>query len=163
MIIAGTGHRPDELGGFTLLAWKRLVDVATDSLKQLRPSKVISGMAQGWDQALAQAAKDLEIPFIAAVPFKDQDAIWPATSKRRYANLLNAAESIVYVCAPGYAPEKMQARNEWMVDNSDGMVIIWNGKKHGGTWNCLEYAVKVGKPILHNAYGDWVAWEEENA
>lgn len=147
MIICGTGHRPNKLGGYSEDATSVLVTVARNYLSgKNRPDKVITGMAQGWDQALGWAAYDLGTPFIAAVPFAGQEKAWPSVSQGYYNDLLALAENVVYVCEDGYAPWKMQKRNEWMVDNSDGVLALWDGSD-GGTHNCIKYAMKVGKPI----------------
>lgn len=148
MIVAGTGHRPNKLGGYGMPATVRLVDLARDWLEENKPEKVISGMALGWDYALAAAAFDLDIPFIAAVPFEGQDKMWPDESKRNYRALLEEADKVVYVCEPGYAPWKMQKRNEWMVDACDTLLAVWNGTS-GGTANCVRYADSKGKPIVN--------------
>jgi len=41
----------------------------------------------------------------------------------------------------------MQKRNDWMVDNSDAVIAIWNGAP-GGTANTVEYARKSGRSAL---------------
>ena len=148
MIICGTGHRPDKLGGYGMAAGVKLVNLAVDWLEENKPTKVISGMALGWDYALAAAAFDLDIPFIAAVPFKGQEKMWPKLSQDNYNVLLRAADEVIYVCEEGYAPWKMQVRNQWMVDNCDTVLALWDGKA-GGTGNCIAYAKKVGKPIIN--------------
>lgn len=139
MIVAGTGHRPNKLGGFNNKAFLKLVKIAEDWIRTNKPEKIISGMAQGWDQALAQAAVNCGIPFIAALPFKGQEIRWSQKSQRYYNRLLSKAEQIVYVCDEGYEPYKMQLRNEWMVDNSNLVLAMWDGTT-GGTLNCLKYA-----------------------
>ena len=63
MIVAGTGHRPNKLGGYNNESFLKLVNIAEDALKQMEVTEVISGMALGWDMALAQAAINLNIPF----------------------------------------------------------------------------------------------------
>lgn len=148
MIICGTGHRPNKLGGYGMAADVRLVNLAEDWLEENRPDKVISGMALGWDTALACAAFNLDIPFIAAIPFEGQESRWPIESQKRFRTLLGVAEQVVYVCEPGYAPWKMQKRNEWMVDNCDRVLALWDGSD-GGTGNCIKYTNKVGKPIIN--------------
>ena len=40
-----------------------------------------------------------------------------------------------------YHPAKMQKRNEFMVDNCDILIALWNGTS-GGTKNCINYAKK---------------------
>lgn len=51
MIVAATGHRPNKLGGYAHWDAERAIDLAMRYLTLLKPSRVISGMAQGWDQA----------------------------------------------------------------------------------------------------------------
>ena len=148
MIVAGTGHRPNKLGGYSWESRNKVYRVAAEWLQVNRPSKVISGMALGWDQALALAAVRNDIPLVAAVPFREQPKAWPAASQAEYYDIIDEAEEIVYVCDPGYAPWKMQKRNEWMVDNSDTVLALWDGSD-GGTGNCVKYAGKVNKPIIN--------------
>lgn len=146
MILAATGHRPDKLGGFTPAVRMQLLKVAMAHLELRRPAAVISGMALGWDQAWAMAAATLNIPFIAAVPFAGQEAVWPAGSQDTYRVLLGLASEVVTVSQGGYTARKMQRRNEWMVDRADGIVALWDGT-FGGTHNCLLYAEKKAKPV----------------
>ena len=146
VIVSGTGHRPDKLGGYAPAAQERVVRTAVRSLELIRPEKVITGMALGWDQALAEAARRLGIPYIAAVPFPGQDCKWPEVSRAEFARLLEAAAEVVTVCEGPYAPVKMQLRNEWMVDHCDLVLALWNGSS-GGTGNCVSYAHSVRRPV----------------
>ena len=56
---------------------------------------------------------------------------------------------IVIVSGKGYAPWKMQRRNEWMVENSEGVLTLWNGDNLGGTFKCVQYAEAMRKPIIN--------------
>ena len=150
MILAATGHRPDKLGGYGNKARDALFQTAIRSLEHLAPSYVISGMALGWDTAIAHAAIALNIPFEAAVPFIGQDSRWPSSSREIYAQLLEQADKYTVVSSGEYAAWKMQARNEYMVDSADQIIACWNGTT-GGTDNCLKYARSKSKKI-HNAY-----------
>lgn len=149
MIICGTGHRPDKLGGYTSDVHFKLVSLAMDYLDK-RPdiTKVISGGALGWDQALAAGARACKIPYIMALPFPGFEDRWPQSSKNDLYALMAGAENTVYVKEGPYAGWKMQERNKWMVDNSDQVLALWNGTT-GGTANCVAYAEKVGKPIIN--------------
>lgn len=149
MIIAGTGHRPDKLGGYTEANFERLVTIAEKWLKGLKATKVISGMALGWDQALAQAAINLEIPLIAAIPFTNQAEVWSDKSKVYYQDLLNKVQEIVNVSGMDeYSVEYMQKRNEWMVDNCDILLAMFD-ESSGGTKNCVQYAELQNKRIVN--------------
>lgn len=150
-IVAGTGHRPNKLGGYTDEITNALIKVASKHLDGV--DKVISGMALGWDWALAIAAYNKGIPFIAAVPFDGQDSAWPEDSRIIYRNLLDLSERVVIVNDGGYAAWKMQTRNVWAVDNSDYVLALWDGTS-GGTRNCIAYAHKQGK-LVHNLWADF--------
>lgn len=154
MHIAGTGHRPDKLGGYTERVERRLHGLAVACVFEHRPDRIISGMAQGWDTALAEAAVRMRVPFTAAIPFWGQDLLWPAKAQRRYQKLLDLADRVHVVVDtdsgdpvlnPWFA---FQARNEWMVDHCDLVLALWDGSK-GGTGNCVSYAKKIGVPICN--------------
>lgn len=158
MKIAFTGHRPQHFGGnFDHVQMKLnsfAAEVITELRKQYGPETVmITGMALGWDQAIANVCSQNEFPYIAAVPFQGQESVWQERSKVHYNFLLMDAKEVVYVCPPGYAAWKMQKRNEWMVDQCDLLVALWDGKP-GGTGNCVAYAQKVGKNLL-NVWQYW--------
>jgi uncharacterized phage-like protein YoqJ len=155
-IIAGTGHRPNKLGGYSDKVFYRLVDLAKASLAQYKPDIVISGMALGWDQALAEAATRLKIPFIAAVPFIGQENSWPEDSQDYYMELLDQASEIITVSDGGYHPRKMQLRNIWMVDRSEKILALWDGSR-GGTFNCVQYALSKKKPVI-NMWNSWMKY-----
>jgi uncharacterized phage-like protein YoqJ len=140
LIVAFTGHRPDKLGGYgpsPLQEWVRLR--IRSKLETLRPSGVISGMALGVDTWAAEEAFLLGIPFVAAVPFKGQEARWPPESQARYRDLLARTFRTVYVSEPPYSVAKMQIRNQWMVDHCGKLIAVWDGSS-GGTGNCVHYA-----------------------
>lgn len=152
MIVCGTGHRPDKLGGYDPLNDIRvgIRRQVRQHLIELKPTQVISGMALGFDQDLVAVCLSLKIPFIAAVPFKGQESQWPESAQQIYRELLAKAARVVYVCAPGYAVWKMQRRNEWMVDEvgADGVVLAaWDGSR-GGTGNCVRYARNLDRKIV---------------
>lgn len=146
MIICGTGHRPQKLGGYSDQARQKLRLLAADYLCVQRPDRFISGMALGWDTALAEAALMLQIPYVAAIPFKGQESAWPAVSQQTFNFLVQHASEVVIVCDGSYAAWKMQKRNQWMVDHSDRVCALFDGSP-GGTANCVKYALEGGKPI----------------
>lgn len=150
MTIAGTGHRPNKLGGYSQEAFDDLKIIARMYLESEKIiSKVISGMAIGWDQALAQAAIDANIPLVAAIPFQGQESVWNDSSKEYYQYLLENSSEIVYVSSGEFSNEKMQIRNRWMVNNCDLLVAMWNGDTSGGTYNCIQYAKSQKRRIIN--------------
>jgi uncharacterized phage-like protein YoqJ len=149
MIVAGTGHRPDKLGGYSQQAFDKLVSIATYFLQARKPELVISGMALGWDQALAEAAIQQNIPFDAYIPFVGQESMWPRQSQEKYHNLLAKARKVIVCSEGGYSSFKMAVRNRKMVDAADTIVAMYNGDITGGTANCIEYATTKHKRIIN--------------
>ena len=148
MTIAATGHRPAKLGGYSESLAERMFDLAQACLIEMRAEKIVSGVALGWDQAVAEAAISLDIPFIAVVPFQGQEFRWPQASQNHYRLLLRQAAQVVIVSPGGYSRKAMQDRNIWMVDHCDGLLVLWDGSA-GGTGNCIRYARSKRMPILN--------------
>lgn len=161
MILSVTGHRPPKLGGYDIPnpTYLAVTNALADYFRQERPERVIIGMALGVDQWAAQICLNLGIPFTAAVPFIDFDSQWPQSSQMEYRRLLREADRVHTVSdTREYRPGLMQRRNEWMVDNSDRLIAVWNGSS-GGTQNCVNYAVRRRKPWSRLILPNYV-WEE---
>lgn len=150
LVIAGTGHRG-------LQPYSRLVDLARAILKKLQPSKVLVGMAVGWDMALAEATVEAQLPLWACLPCnpKTQRERFDDENFQRHIDILSKASEIT-VCGTGtLAKFNYQMRNEFMVDNCNLLLAIFSGKP-SGTKNCIEYAKKVNRKVLNL----WSAWEK---
>lgn len=156
LVIAATGHRPSKLGcGYGNNMHDKLTQLAYEYLMRMQPEGVISGMALGWDQGFAEAALLLSIPVHAAVPFKGQESRWPTKSRAQWQRLINRCASVTIVCPGGYRPEKMQVRNEWMVDRAHRMCALWDGSA-GGTGNCIRYAADNPNVTIDNLWPQWL-------
>ena len=153
MILAGTGHRPNKLGGYDPLTKEHLIKLTTYALTKYKPDVVISGMALGWDQALATAALNLTIPMHAYIPFEGQECMWPTSSQREYWKLRRAASNVVVCCPGSYSAAKMQVRNCRMVNACTDVLALYDGTP-GGTANCIKYAEQQGKHIINT----WTCW-----
>ncbi len=154
MILAGTGHRPDKIGGSA--QQDALFRIIVEKLEELKPKKVISGMALGYDQILAYATLLLKIPLIAAVPCFDQDKLWSESESSGYRFLLSRAKDVVIVSPRTYDSEVMQIRNMWMVDKCDKLLAFYDGSA-GGTRNCFLYAANLKHKEVEviNLYPEW--------
>lgn len=159
MKIAITGHRPNKLGNdFDLTSnfvWKikdQLQSIITKyndiGRKNWTPLTLITGMALGIDTLFAQLAILNKIPFITAIPCINHGDKWHVKLRNIYDEILsNSLCTKHYVTNKEYTLSCMQKRNEWMVDNCDVLIAVWDSTK-GGTANCVKYARSVGKPIL---------------
>jgi uncharacterized phage-like protein YoqJ len=152
MILAGTGHRPQGLDGFSPMAERKLETFVVRELAKIHAARpithVISGMALGFDMGVANAALELGIPLLAAVACAGQESIWTQPQKNKFNYLLERAGKVVVVCEGGFSAHKLQLRNEYMVRQADVMLASYSGKS-GGTQNCVLYAQKQGKEIIH--------------
>jgi uncharacterized phage-like protein YoqJ len=144
MTIAVTGHRPDKLGREWDMKGPISQKIYTELdrlVQQLRPTKMITGMALGVDILFANVAFNRKIPFVAAIPCLNQEKKWSESQQKLYWRILNDPLcSVHYVSIKPYSPSCMQKRNEWMVDNCQVLISIWDGSP-GGTANCVMYAV----------------------
>lgn len=150
LVVAVTGHRPDKLGGYKIPnpTYDLVVDGIARAFDEVKPSYVITGMAIGVDQWAAEICINMKIPFVAAIPFDNQENKWPPHVQARYQWILSQSYA-KYVITPGaYESWKMQKRNEWMIDSCHQVIAVWNGTS-GGTANCLSYATRVGKPVKY--------------
>jgi len=150
MKIAITGHRPSKLGNDYDLISPLIIKIKSqlqDYIDYTNPNALISGMALGIDILWAELAIENKIPLIAAIPCFNQDKMWPEKSKIRYNKILHSEfTDIHYVTQTEYTPFCMQKRNEWMVDNCDLLIAVWDGTS-GGTANCVKYAKQKSKSI----------------
>ncbi len=161
MTLAVTGHRPQSLGGYSRALFDALAGFAIREIARKRPSAVITGMALGWDTAVAVACVRLGIPFVAAIPFEGQESRWTEQARNDYHKLLLCASQVTTVCSRELVAEigvatAMQERNRFMVDNSLSLLALWNGEK-GGTGNCVAYA-KEGRREIENVWPAWQNW-----
>lgn len=157
MIVAGTGHRPPRLGlGYTEADRERLADFAATELLKLKPSLILSGGAQGWDQALAMAAHRAGIPYRVYAPFEGQDAKWPPDARSFYRRLLADAESVRIVSPGGYANWKFAKRDECLVDDCECLLALLDDKpEKSGTGITASYANSVGRRVV-NCWPNWI-------
>ncbi|MFC5849156.1 SLOG family protein [Deinococcus petrolearius] len=140
-----------------------LIELAVKYLRRLRDGNpsliVISGMALGWDTALALAARQEQIPYVAALPFPGQASRWPEASQQCWRELVRDAALVVAVGSDNLADadirSAMQWRNEFMVDQCDLMLACYDGS-FGGTHNCVQDAEAQNRTVI-NTYGDWLS------
>jgi uncharacterized phage-like protein YoqJ len=128
MKIAVTGHRPERIKGHE----KEIYEWFKEKFAAIRPSEVITGMAQGVDQIAAQAAKDLGINYLCVYPYKRNVSVVEQ-------DLIDSSSGVVWL-ADKYFKDCYTTRDRWMVDRSDKVLVVWDGKPGGGTYYTMNYA-----------------------
>ena len=163
-----TGHRPDRIGGY---APNPIQDWVKEALKAIIERALekdimnfISGGALGVDQWAAEIVAKMKekgraLNLCIAKPFPSQASRWEKEAQAQYKNIINKADKIIEISDGGFAAWKMHKRNRWMVDHSKYIVAVWDQEKKGGTWNCLEYAMKKDKRVyIINPLEKRVGW-----
>lgn len=157
MVISVTGHRPSKMPtpyGYDITneSWTELKEKFKKLLIEKQCTEAITGMALGVDTVFALAVIELKdagynIKLHSAIPCRNQEKTWKIEDQLLYGYILSRAETIKLVSDREYKAYLMQIRNEYMVDNSDELIAVWNGEKKGGTYNCIAYAEMQGKKI----------------
>lgn len=153
MIIGVTGHRdagqkPGELEQFARLFVARVVANGA--------TEIITGMARGWDLAVAEAADAIGIPFLAALPFPGQDQHWSKAEQVRYFMALRNASRVHTISRlplnNGYIK-----RDRWIVDHCDELHALDSGRPSGSHTTVL-YAEEVGRKVVP-LWDDWTRFQ----
>ena len=152
MIIAGTGHRPAFCPCKYDESHEWFVSVRSTLVECLQAFKdetkyVISGVAIGWDTWLAEAALEVGVPVHAYAPFRDQGKKWPPSSQKRYRNILDKADKVLYI-SEEYSNEAFLKRDRAMVDAATQVYALLNPVvEKGGTFYTVNYAKRNKTPV----------------
>ena len=138
MRIAVTGHRPKRLKG----QQKEVKKWLSKQLDKYECTEAISGMAQGADQIFAQVAVEKDIPLTCCYPYRK------SFFHQEEQKILNKAKNIKFISEVYTGNKAYWFRDKYMVDNCDLLLAVWDGIKAGGTWLTINYAQKIGKPVI---------------
>lgn len=114
----------------------------------------ISGGAIGFDTIcssliISKKQQGADVRLVFALPCRNQDKKWTDRQKQLYRSLLAEADEIIYV-SNEYAPDCMEKRNYFMVENS-AYCICALVKNTSGTGQSVRYAKKQGLHIINVA------------
>lgn len=150
-----TGHRPNKLLGYDPkdnkeLLWRLHAEIVRH-IKEEKVHTFINGLALGIDMWSARIVIKLKekyphIRLISAVPCKNHSCKWNKGDQKNWQEIVDLSDEIVYVSEEEYKPYLMQKRNEWMCNNSEFVIAVWDGTQ-GGTGNCVKYAQDKKKKI----------------
>lgn len=131
-----SGHRPPELGGYEANAVTDRVKARLAALlaaeRELHPDVVVlTGLGLGAEQLAAEAAEAAGVPYLAVLPYPDQDTPWPPSSRQRYARLLAGAHDQVVLqknppATRQLAGAALRRRDAWLARNGDEAVVVWD-------------------------------------
>lgn len=130
MRIVITGHRTEKLKFYDVKWINYSISEVLIEIKPLAEKHIAySGMASGIDLFFCAACHTLDIPYIACVPFKEQDLKMSLDDSQNRQIWLK------------YAKETKYVKNSWMVEHCDIGIVVWDGNK-GGTHNVVQQFVE---------------------
>lgn len=174
--IGFTGPRPKKLYGYDwnskgnrlVIHNIRMAILDFIQSKEYDEYTFICGGALGVDQMAFESLIDLKerlypkyrISLILAIPYRNQPNKWPnGVDVNRYERHIELADYVVYVDQlTGYTfrgvqigihhPKKLLIRNKYIVDKSEYIMAVWDGKTGGGTGHCVNYALEKGIKVI---------------
>lgn len=153
-----TGHRPQSLPfGFNeqderCVKLKRLLREEIErQITEEGVTHFISGMAIGVDMYAAEIVLDLKakyphITLESAIPCETQAVKWPSVLRERYYLIASKCDKETTI-QRHYTADCMHRRNRYMVDCSDTVIAVWDGRP-GGTGKTVAYAEAKGKIVI---------------
>ena len=131
-----TGHREEKLQTYDVNWINNSINKWINILHVERGISIAySGMASGVELWFCEACLMDQIPYIACVPFEEQDHYMNEETKTLRSNVLRLAKEIISV------------RNSWMVEHCDYAMVVWDGNK-GGTHNVVQQLIEKNIPFL---------------
>ena len=127
-----SGHRLFKLKSYNC-DW--IKDAIEQSLVELPISVGLSGMASGVDLWFCQKCLDNKIPYIACIPFDEQQ------------DLVEEDEKVIRIDLIQNASQIWKIRNSHMIEKCDCGIVVFDGNK-GGTHNVFQQLVENKKPFV---------------
>ena len=155
---AFTGHRPQKFSWRYDETDERCVKLKEALVEQIEKlvadgfMDFLSGMAEGVDTwtaeiVLALRKQNPALKLHCVLPCREQADKWSDSARERYRNILEQADSIVYVNRV-YKQNCMLERNHFLVDHADFLLAVYNGEQRGGTAATVRYAQKKGRNVI---------------
>lgn len=151
-----TGHRdlPQSEINRIKAALQREVDFAvSDGFTHF-----MSGFTEGVEQYFAELVLEKKkanpsLELIAVLPY--QKRLDSLKEKRRTFELLEACADVV-VMQEKYHPSVYSHRNRYMVEHSDRVIAVYDGRENGGTVRTIRFAHQMKKELREISVGEIV-------
>lgn len=112
-----------------------------------------SCLAEGADQVFAEEILKKGFNLVAIIPSHNYEKSFSSKSARiNFNDLLLKSSNIINLSFKNPSEEAYWEAGKTIVDSSDLVLAIWNGKEAeglGGTGDIVKYAISKGKTILH--------------
>ena len=143
-----TGHQRLENPG----DWPWVEQALRTELAKLPPPLLgLTSLAIGADQMFARVVLERGGKILAVLPFKDIERTFPPEFLPGYRKLV-ARAVVETLDTPGADSDAYLAAGRRVVDTSDVMLAVWDGKpqeSRGGTADIISYATARGVVVIH--------------
>lgn len=107
-------------------------------------TRFISGFADGSDLLFAaivaeEKQRNPALSLEAAIPYRGR----MQTPNREFQRLLLVCDQV----RESYIPSCYMERNRYMVDHSQRVIAVYDGRKYGGTFSTIRYASAIGRDV----------------
>jgi uncharacterized phage-like protein YoqJ len=112
----------------------------------------VSSLAVGADQIFAELILKVDGKLHAVAPFSGYEKTFDAKGLSKYKNFIERASEVEILPAKSTDQESYFAAGKRVVELSDVIIAVWNGKKAaglGGTGDAVEYARQNNKKVIH--------------
>lgn len=125
-----TGHREWKLvqNGYDINWIQNCIEELLLEICDFKPL-CYAGMASGVDLYFCHFCKELNLPYIACIPFDGQEETMSGLFRNKREELIR------------FAKEVKKVKNSWMVENCDTAIVVWDGNK-GGTHNVVQQLIE---------------------
>ena len=110
-------------------------------------TRFISGFADGADLLFAaivaeEKQRNPALSLEAAIPYQGRIR----TPNKEFQHLLPVCDRVT-VIRESYIPSCYMERNRYMVDHSQRVIAVYDGRKNGGTFSTMRYASAIGRDV----------------
>ncbi len=149
-----TGHRD--------LPQKEINDVKTALRREIEKAVkdgftcFMSGFAEGADQYFAEIVMEMRksnpaLELVAVIPYRKR--LDNLREKKRTYEMLEACADVV-VIREEYQPSVYSHRNRYMVEHSDRVIAVYDGREKGGTAGTIRFAHILKKELREIPVGE---------
>lgn len=119
-------------------------------------TRFISGFSEGADQYFAEIIIELQkdnptLKLIAVLPY--QKRLEGLKDKSRTYEMLEACADVVVIQAD-YHPSVYSHRSRYMVEHSDRVIAVYDGREKGGTVKAIRFAHQMKKELREIPVGE---------
>lgn len=141
-VLAMTGYKPHELGlfsdqhpGIPIIKYalrKRLTAYIEEGTRWFIASGQ-PGVELWASEVILELRNEFpEIQLGILTPFLEQEARWPESAQARYHELLTQADFVDSITKRPYEnPSQLRLKNEFIIQKSDGLLVLYDEEKSG--------------------------------